>query len=93
MAGSVGVVPWPLTYGDLSVMAEGRSSAEWWHTASILSAIYAACGVAKPPAAFHPHERERNKPRTKEQLEAEREADAILAKAIADGRRKIRGVK
>lgn len=90
MAGSVGVVPGTLSFGELRLMAEGRGYAEWCHTASILSAIHGACGVAKPPAAFHPYERERNRPKTPEQIEAEREADAILARAIANGRRKIK---
>lgn len=83
MAGCVGVAPWSYTYGELSLMSQGVERVQWWHTASILSKISAAFGVAKPPEAFHPFELERHRPKTKQQLEDAAEARAIVARADA----------
>lgn len=84
MAGRIGQAPWPYTYGELSLMSEGVDIAQWWHTASLLSAIVGVCGGSKPPAAFHPYERERNKPRTDEQIKNAAEVRAIVWNAMCD---------
>lgn len=72
-------------------MAVGVDEAEWWHTAEIVSTIYAVVGIKREPRAIHPYEHKRNMPRTKEQIEDEREADAIVARAAANARLQIGG--
>ena len=73
------------------MMAEGREEAQWWHTAALRSTIYAVVGIKKMPGELHPFERERNRPKTPEQLAAEAEADGIVWKAMCDSIAKGRG--
>jgi hypothetical protein len=73
-------------------MAEGVDEAQWWHTAAIRSTIYACVGIKKTPAALHPFEIERHRPRTPEQLARAEEARAIVAQAMNDAMIK-RGVR
>lgn len=61
MAGSVGVSPWSYTWGELSLMEEGRDAAQWWHTAGLMSLVAGFGGVKKSPAELHPYEVQRLK--------------------------------
>lgn len=90
MAGAVGVAPWPYTWGELSLMAEGRDEAEWWHTASLESVILGCVGVSRTPGSLHPYERERNRPKTPEQLALAAYAARVELRAMGRGREKKR---
>jgi len=91
MAGSAGVAPGPLTYGELSLMAEGRDAAQWWHTATLRSTIYAVVGIKRTPAELNPIEQERHRPKTKEQLERAAEIRANVAAARDEALAKLNG--
>jgi hypothetical protein len=86
MAGAVGVSPWSYTWGELSLMAEGRDEADWWHTAGLMSVVFACVGVKRSPAQIHPYEQERNRKRvTRPEIQqAEAEANKAAWRAFCD---------
>lgn len=79
MAGAIGVSPWSYTWGELSLMSEGRDDALWWHTAAIVSPIRSALGDRRSIAECHPYEQLRRKrslsrPEMRDALEASNRA-------------------
>jgi hypothetical protein len=66
-------------------MTAGIDEAEWWHTASLMSTVYAVAGIKKSPRALHPLQRLRDQPHTKEQIEDAAEADRIVWRAFCQG--------
>lgn len=86
MAGAVGVSPWSCTYGELSLMAEGRDEAEWWHTAGLMSIVLGVVGVKRTPAELNPYEAERKRikdpKRLAELAEIDEEANRVAWRAF-----------
>jgi hypothetical protein len=61
MAGTVGVSPWSYTWGELSLMAEGKDEAEWWHTATLVSTMLGMVGVKRSAEELNPYVAARNR--------------------------------